>query len=101
MSPLAPLQSAPDTDGLNLSTAPAVIAVADRQRRRRYTPVRVKFLLTLLISFGWAGLSLYLATPWIRELGHIIGTAGAHLVIWGVAILPGFMNAFLVAGLPA
>lgn len=100
MSSLAPLQPAPDTDDLNLSAAPAVIAVADRQRRRRrYTPVRVKFLLTLLISFGWAGLSLYLATPWIRELGHLIGTAGAHLVIWGVAILPGFMNAFLVAGL--
>lgn len=101
MSPLAPLQSAPDADGLNLSAPPAVIAVADRQRRRRYMPVRVKFLLTLLVSFGWAGFSLYLATPWIRELGHIIGPTGANLVIWGVAILPGFMNAFLVAGLLA
>lgn len=99
MNRLAPLQQEPQDDGLNLSLAPAMVEVGNRWTRRRYVPVRVKFLLTLLASFGWAGLSMYLATPWIHELGRIIGNPGAHLVIWGVAILPGFMNAFLVAGL--
>ena len=73
--------------------------MAARAPRRHYISVRVKFTLTLLAAFAWTGFSLRLAIPWIRELGTIIGPVGAHLVIWGVAILPGFMNAFMVVGL--
>lgn len=65
----------------------------------RYMPVRVKFALTLVLSLAWAGLSYVLAQRWISELSALEGSVLAHLMIFGVAILPGFMNAFLVVGL--
>ncbi len=101
MTPLAPILTAspPHGERLALSPPPPVVTVVGHQARRYYVPVRLKFALTLLASFAWAGFSLHMATPWIRDLGRIIGPLGAHLVIWGVAILPGFMNAFLVIGL--
>jgi biofilm PGA synthesis N-glycosyltransferase PgaC len=68
-------------------------------RRPRYTSVRTKFALTLLASLAWALLSYRLADHWIHELSLLAGAFLAHLVIFGIAILPGFMNAFLVVGL--
>ncbi|MEI7036294.1 glycosyltransferase [Fulvimonas yonginensis] len=67
--------------------------------RRRYLPVRLKFTLTVLASLGWALLSYRLAHRWIGDLSALVGAPLAHLVIFGIAILPGFMNAFLVVGL--
>lgn len=67
--------------------------------RKRYVPVRMKFALTLIASFAWAGLSLHLAHRWILDLSSLIGLVPAYVVIFGIAILPGFMNAFLVVGL--
>ena len=101
MTKLAPIATdgAQREDPLALSHPPQVVAVARRPGRLPYLPVRLKFALTLLAGFAWAAFSLYMASPWIRDLGRVIGAVGAHLVIWGVAILPGFMNAFLVVGL--
>jgi biofilm PGA synthesis N-glycosyltransferase PgaC len=64
-----------------------------------YLPVRAKFVLTLAVALAWAVLSFMLALHWIDELARITGSVLAHLVIFGIAILPGFMNAFLVVGL--
>lgn len=101
MAPLEPIRTdiAQCEEHLLLSPPPPVVTVTGRPVSRPYVPVRLKFVLTLVASFAWAAFSLRLATPWIHELGRVIGTIGAHLVIWGVAILPGFMNAFLVVGL--
>jgi len=101
MTPLAPIttDSVPRGEPLALSNPPPVVTVARRPTRRPYLSVRLKFALTLIAAFAWAAFSLQLASPWIRDLGRLIGPIGAHLVIWGVAILPGFMNAFLVVGL--
>jgi poly-beta-1,6-N-acetyl-D-glucosamine synthase len=68
-------------------------------QRRRYISVRAKFTLTLLVSLAWAWLSFGLAHRWIDDLAQLAGPVLAHLVIIGIAILPGFMNAFLVTGL--
>ena len=91
MTPLAPIATdgAQREDPLALSHPPQVVAVARRPGRLPYLPVRLKFALTLLAGFAWAAFSLHMASPWIRDLGRVIGTVGAHLVIWGVAILPG------------
>lgn len=92
-----------DTDDLSAPPpSPPVLApapVPGPWTRKRYVPVRVKFVLTLLASFAWAGLSLHLAHRWILDLSGLIGIVGAYVVIFGIAILPGFMNAFLVMGL--
>lgn len=86
-------------DGLNFFIVFVVIVVVDCQCWWCYMLVWVKFLLILLIFFGWVGLLLYFVMFWICELGYIIGIVGVYLVIWGVVILFGFMNVFLVVGL--
>ncbi|WP_082190358.1 glycosyltransferase [Frateuria defendens] len=66
---------------------------------RLYVPVRVKFAVTLVLALAWAAFSYHLAGRWLADLSQLAGPVPAHLVIFGVAILPGFMNAFLVVGL--
>lgn len=72
---------------------------SDMATRRRYVAVQVKFALALIFAAGWAGLSYVIAQKWIFELAELVGTPLAFVVIFGIAILPGFMNAFLIAGL--
>lgn len=93
-----PLKAVPSPDGLELYPAPRVATVSP-WTRKRYVPVKMKFALTMLSAFAWALLSLHLAHRWIVDLSELIGTVPAYLVIFGIAILPGFMNAFLVMGL--
>lgn len=68
-------------------------------RKTRYISVRAKFTLTLVVAFIWAAFSLAIAERWIGDLSRVVGAPAAYLVIFGIAILPGFMNAFLVSGL--
>lgn len=71
----------------------------DGHSPRHYVPVRVKFAVTLVVSLAWAATSFWLAQRWIEDLSEVAGGFLAYLVIFGIAIVPGFMNAFLVAGL--
>ena len=66
---------------------------------RPYLTVRTKFLLALLLATAWAAMSMRLAERWFHELAGHIGYGGALFVITFVAILPGFMNAFVFASL--
>jgi biofilm PGA synthesis N-glycosyltransferase PgaC len=71
----------------------------DAGRRSRYIPLRLKLLFVLAAGFGWAAISLWLAIPWIEALGHSITLPLAAAVILGIAILPGYLNANLIASL--
>jgi biofilm PGA synthesis N-glycosyltransferase PgaC len=64
-----------------------------------YIGVRGKFAFAVLISGAWFLLTLFIALPWIAELSSRIGTALAIVAIGGIALVPGFMNAFLIASL--
>ncbi len=65
----------------------------------RYVSVQSKFVIALLLAFAWATLSVYLARYWLSELSTHIGIGWATLAILGIAIIPGFMNAFLLSSL--
>ena len=65
----------------------------------RYVSVKTKFFIALLSATLWACLSVYLAQYWFHELAGLIGIALAGLAILGIAIIPGFMNIFLVTSL--
>jgi len=78
---------------------PTAAANDSKVHRRSYMSVRLKFALTLMVSIAWAVASYMLAERWIHELGAVVGSVLAHVMIFGIAILPGFMNAFLVFGL--
>ncbi|HEY6093698.1 MAG TPA: glycosyltransferase [Gallionellaceae bacterium] len=64
-----------------------------------YLSVRTKFLFALLGSSLWALVSTLLAHEWIQDLGGHIGVALAAFFIAGIAIVPGFMNSFLMFSL--
>jgi biofilm PGA synthesis N-glycosyltransferase PgaC len=64
-----------------------------------YLPVRIKFLLALLVSTFWTLLSIWLAREWFVDLGNHIGLPLATFLIGGIAIVPGFMNSFLLCSL--
>jgi biofilm PGA synthesis N-glycosyltransferase PgaC len=58
-----------------------------------------RFGVALLIALAWFLLSLYLAQPWLEELAGHVGPVVAWLLIAGIALAPGFMNAFQTASL--
>ena len=64
-----------------------------------YLQVRAKFAIAMTLALAWMAASAFVALPWIRELGDIVGLSLAILVIGAIAILPGFMNCFLIASL--
>lgn len=66
---------------------------------KRYIPVHRKFILANAFALSWAFLSYFLAQRWIAELGTHITLPLAYVVVFGIAIIPGFMNAFLVVSL--
>ena len=72
---------------------------AVRVHRALYVPPHVKFAAGVLIALLWAFISYRLAGAWIADLTKIAGSALAHFAIFAIAIVPGFMNAFLVCGL--
>lgn len=47
----------------------------------------------------WMGLSLYLAMPWVDDLRRLIGVVPAWFIVGGLALLPGYATAFMLAGL--
>lgn len=68
-------------------------------QRGFYLPVRTKFMIACSFSLLWAVFSLYLSFPWMDDLAGHVGYVLAATMIGGIAIVPGFMNAFLVSGL--
>jgi biofilm PGA synthesis N-glycosyltransferase PgaC len=64
-----------------------------------YVGVRGKFAVALFASGAWFAATLLIALPWIAELSSRIGAPLALLAIGGIALVPGFMNAFLIASL--
>ncbi len=64
-----------------------------------YFPVKAKFTIALVCALLWAGVSIYFARAWLLDLSHYIGLWLAVIIIAGIAIIPGFMNAFLIVSL--
>ena len=70
-----------------------------RERRSIYVGLRLKLILVLGFALAWAGFSLWIALPWIADLGESITVPLAAAVIFGIAVLPGYLNANLIASL--
>jgi len=78
----------------------AKLNTAGRVRNRPYyLSTRVKFGLALMMAVGWLCLTGYLAMGWMNDLSQYVPRWLAVVLIGFIALLPGFMNAFLVASL--
>ena len=79
--------------------APHDGACAPLTREGFYLSVNMKFACATLGGLAWMILSTILAQPWLQSLSASIGPLAATFAIAGIAIIPGFMNAFLLIGL--
>lgn len=64
-----------------------------------YLPVKYKFILSCIFAVAWGSISIHLAGPWMDELKSHVGSFIAYSSIYGIAIIPGMMNGFLVMSL--
>ena len=64
-----------------------------------YISVKNKLAISLLFGVVWASVSTYIAIPWINDLSNIFNPYIAWFIVTGLAIIPGFANAFLISSL--
>lgn len=81
----------------NQNPAPALSA--DQQKNHWYIPVKFKFTLALASALLWSLFSFHLAQRWLHDMTVLMGAVAANLILFGIAILPGGMNAFLMSSL--
>lgn len=62
-----------------------------------YIPVKGKFFLSTTFSIAWVCLSWILAQHWLNDLGQVIGYGAAVVIIFFIALLPGFLNAHILS----
>src|SRR4029077_7704970 len=70
-----------------------------RARRNMYIPLKLRVALTVLAGLLWLGFSLWLSRRWISALGDDLTVPGAVLVIWGIALIPGYLNIQLLGAI--
>src|SRR6476646_471008 len=61
--------------------------------------VNTKFALAMVLSLAWFAFTIWIAMPWMRDLARLAKWPIAILVIGGIALVPGFMNACLAVSL--
>ena len=64
-----------------------------------YLSVKLKFILALVFATAWMGTSIWLSMPWLSDLSQVISPFLAYFFIFFIAIIPGFMNAFVAMAL--
>jgi biofilm PGA synthesis N-glycosyltransferase PgaC len=64
-----------------------------------YFALDLRFWLSVTFGLLWAGFSVWLALPWIEDLAASITLPVSIFVIGGIAIFPGYLNAFMLSSL--
>ncbi len=65
-------------------------------RRPFYWPVRYRFVLALGFAFIWMTFCSWISFPWVKDLASQIGFYPAWYIVIFVALVPGFLNMFLL-----
>lgn len=75
------------------------MCVSEGRVLRFYIPVKYKLIINIAFALSWIGISLYLGRPWIKDMEARFGAPIAWFIFSGLALLPGWANAFLIGGL--
>lgn len=96
-----PVDVPPSSPGASLGPTVLVkdLERTSQERRGIYVKLPLKLVAVIAIALAWAGFSFWLSLPWIETLGQSITMPLAVAVILGIAIIPGYLNANLVASL--
>ena len=66
---------------------------------RFYLRVRTRFLVSVAVSLAWATVSIWISLAWIGALGALVTLPVAIAIIFGIAIIPGYLNMQLVSSI--
>jgi biofilm PGA synthesis N-glycosyltransferase PgaC len=69
-------------------------ALADRMP---YLKIKYRFILSVVFALLWASFSAWLALPWINDLADVLSWPVAIFIIAGLAVIPGYVTAYLLA----
>ena len=70
---------------------------ARQPRSGLYLPVKVKFLISTAFALTWVAASSVLAQHWLNDLSKVVGYEAALVIIFFIALLPGFLNAHILS----
>ena len=76
-----------------------MIDESKREVSQIYFSVQFKFVLAFMGACFWTVFSIWIAQDWLHELSTYIGYFMAVFLIYGIAIIPGFMNSFAALSL--
>ena len=65
--------------------------------KRFYVSTKFKYVLSLIFALCWVLFSLWIAKTWIHSLAEHTGYFLSFSSVLGIAIIPGFLNSFLLA----
>ncbi len=60
-----------------------------------YISIKSKFIISFIFALCWMAFSFWVAQPWYSDLSNLIGFIAGYFFITFIAIIPGFMNAFI------
>ncbi|RMX14988.1 glycosyltransferase family 2 protein [Legionella jordanis] len=61
-----------------------------------YIPVKIKFAFAFLTSFIWLAFCFWISIPWIFDLAVYVTIVPAYIIVFSIALFPGFMYAFML-----
>lgn len=64
-----------------------------------YISTTMKLWLCFFFAVCWVSVSYYLAISWIDDLSEIYNSVWAYCLVFGIALIPGFFNAFLTGAM--
>lgn len=76
-----------------------LIDESKREASRIYFSVQFKFVAAFIGAFFWMVFSIWIAQNWMHDLSAYVGKFWAFFLIYGIAIIPGFMNSFAALSL--
>jgi biofilm PGA synthesis N-glycosyltransferase PgaC len=99
MSAVKPELKIPAPPTISITALPSREQDRYRPASRIYLSIKTKFSIAIGSATLWMLISMVLAGPWALSLSEYIGSVLAWTIIAGIALIPGFMNAFLLVSL--
>lgn len=73
--------------------------LVDKVHSKFYITVKTRFFINIIIATILTLIAFHFSKPWIRDLSIIFSPITSIFIVGGIALVPGFMNTFLIISL--